>query len=466
MPVAFKCPKCSKVFKVKDELAGKVAGCTCGAKFRIPMPKVHAPPPPPPPEPVQHDPLEEDVMASSEELFDDQEPMEDYDPEPEPEEDLLEEAEDDDTGVEDLLEDEPEEDDEDDDEGGDEDDEDDEDDDDDDDDDEGAAKSWAGRALIWVGTACLVASLFLPWLKTAPDKLGGGNKPKATPVKEGEKGNTEEAADKTETTMRAVITDGMIMAVTDEDVVDDENGGIGEDAGEGAEKADEKGEGWEDDDDGDKKKPKKASSSTSPQSTGLKLVESISGKTPLIFAIFGACGIAGILALLAIIPGKILKGGAGMGLGLFLSLAVLGSTGATLFGISTVFEGGFGAVFGAADLGLFLALGGSVACFIGGILCSLGAFKGGGSGDEAEKPARGGRGALGAAKAKKPAAMPRGSTVRMKPPTAGGDAAEDDAKSTSGTPSAAKKPMKPPFGGPKKGSKKVSRKVVLRPKKK
>ncbi len=50
MSIAFKCPKCGKAFKVKDELAGKVAGCPCGAKFKIPVPQT--PPPPPPPKPV------------------------------------------------------------------------------------------------------------------------------------------------------------------------------------------------------------------------------------------------------------------------------------------------------------------------------------------------------------------------------------------------------------------------------
>lgn len=49
MAITFKCPKCGKAFKVKDELAGKVAGCPCGAKFKIPVPQT--PPPPPAPKP-------------------------------------------------------------------------------------------------------------------------------------------------------------------------------------------------------------------------------------------------------------------------------------------------------------------------------------------------------------------------------------------------------------------------------
>jgi len=40
MPIAIRCPKCGKKYSVKDELGGKVVGCTCGAKLKIPQPKI------------------------------------------------------------------------------------------------------------------------------------------------------------------------------------------------------------------------------------------------------------------------------------------------------------------------------------------------------------------------------------------------------------------------------------------
>ena len=42
MAIGFACPKCSKKFRVKSELAGKPVKCPCGAGFKVPRPKKKA----------------------------------------------------------------------------------------------------------------------------------------------------------------------------------------------------------------------------------------------------------------------------------------------------------------------------------------------------------------------------------------------------------------------------------------
>ncbi|MHC4404286.1 MAG: hypothetical protein ACYTG0_31920 [Planctomycetota bacterium] len=50
MSISFQCPNCGKRFKVRDDLAGKRAKCTCGNVMTIPKaaPSAAAPPPTPP----------------------------------------------------------------------------------------------------------------------------------------------------------------------------------------------------------------------------------------------------------------------------------------------------------------------------------------------------------------------------------------------------------------------------------
>lgn len=36
MPIEFSCPECNKFYRVKEESAGMIGRCSCGAKFKIP----------------------------------------------------------------------------------------------------------------------------------------------------------------------------------------------------------------------------------------------------------------------------------------------------------------------------------------------------------------------------------------------------------------------------------------------
>ncbi len=242
MPIVFKCPKCAKMYKVKDELAGKVAGCTCGVKFKIPAPKpkpvieppeepdvspeeqaeassaVKTPPPPPPPQPkdVEEEELVDDEPAADMIADDDfqdepeEEPVEDESIEEEPIEEPIEdeigeapEPEDEepedvdespDNEAEDSRDDEPVEDvdaaadDEDDAEAADKE----EDDDNEEEEEEEvvvASKGWPGRILVILGAALVIAGLFLAWTKD------GGAVQKTVPAVTSDDKNTEDTDD-------------------------------------------------------------------------------------------------------------------------------------------------------------------------------------------------------------------------------------------------------------------------------
>jgi hypothetical protein len=58
MSIAFACTGCGKSFKVKDELAGRKAKCTCGQVVTVPIPE---------PEPAAAEALEEDIFSFKDE---------------------------------------------------------------------------------------------------------------------------------------------------------------------------------------------------------------------------------------------------------------------------------------------------------------------------------------------------------------------------------------------------------------
>ena len=58
MSIAFACTGCGKAFKVKDELAGRKAKCTCGQVVTVPVPE---------PEPAAAEAMEEDIFAFKDE---------------------------------------------------------------------------------------------------------------------------------------------------------------------------------------------------------------------------------------------------------------------------------------------------------------------------------------------------------------------------------------------------------------
>src|SRR5688572_27988928 len=58
MPIAFACTGCGKSFKVKDELAGRKAKCSCGQVVTVPIPK---------PEPAPAEAMEDDIFAFKDE---------------------------------------------------------------------------------------------------------------------------------------------------------------------------------------------------------------------------------------------------------------------------------------------------------------------------------------------------------------------------------------------------------------
>jgi hypothetical protein len=39
MSIEFCCPNCAKPYRVKDELAGRVAKCVCGQNIKVPLPR-------------------------------------------------------------------------------------------------------------------------------------------------------------------------------------------------------------------------------------------------------------------------------------------------------------------------------------------------------------------------------------------------------------------------------------------
>lgn len=478
MPIAFKCPKCSKLFKVKDELAGKVAGCGCGAKFRIPERKapppaapfdagMTPPPPAPPPGPMEEAPPPPEPMDEGVDDYDfEEEPAEDFEEEPADDfgaDDLGPEPMDDDLGpMDDLSEDaddlgEPVDDgDEEADESDDEEDEDAEDAEEDEEDEEDTPKSTIGRVLIWLGAACVIAGLFLPWA-SIPDTWLSAARAVAKPV------------------VARVQNDGvgLVMGETAEEAASDGWDAADASGSDSASESDaSSGESADSSDSAATDESTAVDTSSAPAATGatitptgLELAQKLGAKNPMGFAIFGTVGLAVLLALLALIPGKILSGTPQMILGLLLALGTVGSCAASLFALGTSHAdaGGIGGVFAYAGLGLFLTLGGSVACFLGGLICSFGVFKVAAAPQTGGRGARGGRSAGRSARGsgRASAAMPRrgagkddGEAAKPKPPLA--------AKKSGG--------LKPPFAKKsgkkgKKVSKKVSKKVVLRPKK-
>lgn len=43
MSIEFQCPRCGKAYRVRDDLAGKNAKCTCGRQLKVPLPAPLAP---------------------------------------------------------------------------------------------------------------------------------------------------------------------------------------------------------------------------------------------------------------------------------------------------------------------------------------------------------------------------------------------------------------------------------------
>ncbi|MBN2710921.1 MAG: hypothetical protein JXR97_00600, partial [Planctomycetes bacterium] len=306
MPIAFKCPGCGKKYNVNDELAGKVAACSCGVKLRIPQ-TLAATAPAPMPEPdydMQDEPVQEQAYEESysEQPYDDgmesepveepamgddfgdvdvdveasEAPAEDYYSEPAAEESYETETESYDAGEDYNQPEEPAED-EDESFASDEDSEEEE--------EMATPKSWVGRIFILLGAACLIASLFVPWFEASAPA------PKAAPAVTEEKADNATATDET--------------ADADADKPADETAA-----------------------DTAKTAPATGAAKTY---TLMELALEKGTTDPLGYVAFAMAGVAAILLILALIPGVIISGTIQILFGLLLSLGVLGSTGATLF---------------------------------------------------------------------------------------------------------------------------------------
>jgi hypothetical protein len=496
MPIAFKCPKCGKQFNVKDELAGKPAACPCGVTFKIPGSKpaaapapapaapVSSPAPTPvpapaapakqaapaarpptaapaakavpkkpapqarfaapatPAKPVTAKPAAKPVLSPAEETEPFPEPKEDS-----PEEQSVDKKDNlkflggkDKTEAASLKDEEDEEEAE---EGGEKGGE------------GGALKIWAGRVLIWVGAACILAALFLPWADIPAEWKGASaSTPMPAPKKEGaspKKGEAAPAPDAGATKTGFLFrTLGMSTAAAGEEAPAAPAEGAAAPAADAkpadaapaaaeAKPADAPAPAAAEAGAVKKEEPKLPVTPASEIVKGLDLPKEFPAES-IFLAAYVIPGAALLLAFLALIPGVVLSGKPQMILGLLLTLAVAGATGALLFGLSARPGcAGFGGVIAPAPLGMYLTLAGAGACFVGGLLCSFGVFS--------ASPASG--------KERNRSAMATRSTVRMsKKP--GASAATKSPISPSGSkpglpkPSAAK--MKPVFSPKRPGA--------------
>jgi len=284
-----------------------------------------------------------------------------------------------------------------------------------------APKSWAGRLLIFAGAACIIAGLFLPW--ALPDTLKEQEAASATdgaisidqPKEPGTHGLIEEEkpkeSDSKEEAPHAAPSEGEnigwrnagvdVVVVAGEEATSNANA-----ANTSAPAAAAGPKGWE--------------------------IPKIFAAKPVFYAIYGLTGSAILLAVIALLPGVILKGGVQKITGLILSLACAGSLGAVLFGINQVAAsaGGLAALFGQHQIGFILTIIGGAACFLGGIICTFGVF-----GTAAP-----------ASTTKDRSRMAARSTVRMLPRRPE-SAAEAEGMPTK-PPSKIRPPLRPPSGRP------------------
>ncbi|MCX7934338.1 MAG: hypothetical protein N3A66_03660 [Planctomycetota bacterium] len=333
-----------------------------------------------------------------------------------------------------------------------------------------APKSWVGRILILAGAACIIAGLFLPW--ALPNTLKSAASADASSASSGASATDQP---KEPSTHGLIEEDKTKETEQKGDKDKNENK-------EGPEAAPPEGEsvGWRNSDlvtvvvTGEESSPAtggEAGSGTSIAGAvgpkGLEIPKMFSAM-PIFYAIYGLAGAAVLLALLALLPGVILKGGLQKIVGLILSLACIGLLGAILFALNkTAAEaGGLTALFGQHQLGLILTVAGAAACFLGGLICTFGVF----GAAVAAAPSRGRLSTRSTVRMlpRRPESPAEGETAPVKPPSKIKPplrpASSRAASAPLRPPASARKPAAPAASGPRPSARTpIAPKPPLRP---